>query len=104
MQDTDVVPSDIVAGLILMQRQQQMRAVRLDFDSSSVRRSSRLQQLVAATDATDAADVSDEPVPSWMTLENAAHFMKFAGASYGWPFFLYSHMLCGPCKLCCTCR
>jgi len=101
MQDTPAVPSDIVAGLIVMQRQQQMRAVRLDFDSSSVRRSSQLQQPL---DATGAPELSEEPVPSWMTLENAAHFMKFAGASYGWTFFLCSHLFCGPCKLCCSCR
>jgi len=78
-----------------MQHQQQMRAVRLDFASASVRQ----QHL----DVPDAAPLS-QPVPGWMTLENAAHFMKFAGASYGWPFFLFRNLMCGPCKLCCVCR
>ena len=100
MQGVDVVPSDIVAGLILMQRQQQMRAVRLDFSSSSVCQSS-----APLHDVTDADGYpSCQPVPSWMTLENASHFMKFAGASYGWPFFLFQNLLCGPCILCCSCR
>jgi len=99
MQDIDVVPSDIIAGLILMQRQQQMRAVRLDFDSSSVHSSAPRRDL---TDA--GGSPSSQPVPSWMTLENASHFMKFAGASYGWPFFLFSNPFCGPCRLCCSCR
>jgi len=94
MQAIDVVPSDIVAGLILLQRQQQMRATRLDFDSSAVP-----HHLADSGD-----DPSTQPVPGWMTVENASHFMKFAGASYGWPFFLFSNFLCGPCRLCCSSR
>jgi len=100
MQGLDVVPSDIAAGLILIQRQQQMRAVRLDFESSSVHHSAVPQQHVDAADG----GPSSPSLPSWMTLDNAAHFMKFAGASYGWPFFMLGNLLCGPCKLCCSCR
>jgi len=100
MQGIDVVPSDIVAGLILLQRQQQMRAVRLDFDSSSVRTSSVPQHHLAASDGHQ----SSQSLPSWMTLENASHYMKFAGASYGWPFFLLRNLCCGPCRLCCSSR
>jgi len=96
MQGIEVVPSDIVAGLILVQRQQQMRAVRLDFVDST----SSTQQQVAAPDTAS----SNQSMPLWMTLDNAAHFMKFAHASYGWPFFVFSNILYGPCKLCCSCR
>ena len=99
-QGIDVVPSDIAAGLILIQRQQQMRAVRMDFESSSVHHSSVPRQDVDAADG----GPSSPSVPDWMTLDNAAHFMKFAGASYGWPFFLFNNLMCGPCKLCCSCR
>jgi len=97
MQGIDIVPSDIAAGLILIQRQQQMRAVRLDFESSAVHHSA------GHADAPD-GHLPSPSVPGWMTLDNAAHFMKFAGASYGWPFFMFGNLLCGPCKLCCSCR
>ena len=95
MQGIEIVPSDIVAGLILLQRQQQMRAVRLDLEPSSVS-----QRHLTAADA----DPSHQLLPGWMTLENASHFIKFAGASYGWPFYVFSNLLCGPCRLCCSCR
>jgi len=86
-----------------MQRQQQMRATRLDFASSSVNRSVMLQQQVDTTDAPD-GELSSQPMPAWMTLKNASRYMKFAGASYGWPFFMFGNLFCGPCKLCCRCR
>ena len=34
-----------------------------------------------------------------MELEKAAHCMKFAAAAYGWPMYIYSNPLTGPCKL-----
>jgi len=94
MQDSGgvhLVSSDIIAGISLVQRQQQMRAMhsRDVVDSSSA----PLRQL-SATDT----GPSSQSMPSWMTLENASHFMKFANASYGW----YSNALSG--RLCCYCR
>lgn len=32
-------------------------------------------------------------------LEKAAHCMQFAAAAYGWPLYIYSNPLTGPCKL-----
>lgn len=32
-------------------------------------------------------------------LEKAAHCMQFAMAAYGWPMYIYSNPLTGPCKL-----
>uniref|UniRef100_A0AAQ5Y4B2 Diacylglycerol lipase-beta n=1 Tax=Amphiprion ocellaris TaxID=80972 RepID=A0AAQ5Y4B2_AMPOC len=40
-------------------------------------------------------------------LEKAAHCMQFAAAAYGWPLYIYSNPLTGPCKLsgdCCRSR
>ena len=45
------------------------------------------------------------PTPrDWMNIPLAAHYMKFAMASYGWPLFMFTHLFCGMCKLCQTCR
>uniref|UniRef100_A0A3B3YM03 Diacylglycerol lipase-beta n=1 Tax=Poecilia mexicana TaxID=48701 RepID=A0A3B3YM03_9TELE len=40
-------------------------------------------------------------------LENAAHYMQFAAAAYGWPLYVYSNFFTAPCKLsrdCCRTR
>ncbi|KAI4801151.1 hypothetical protein KUCAC02_000077 [Chaenocephalus aceratus] len=40
-------------------------------------------------------------------LEEAAHCMQFAAAAYGWPMYIYSNPLTGPCRLsgdCCRSR
>uniref|UniRef100_A0A3B3UKY9 Diacylglycerol lipase-beta n=1 Tax=Poecilia latipinna TaxID=48699 RepID=A0A3B3UKY9_9TELE len=40
-------------------------------------------------------------------LENAAHYMQFAAAAYGWPLYVYSNLFTAPCKLsrdCCRTR
>jgi sn1-specific diacylglycerol lipase len=99
--DIDVVATDIVAGLILTQHEQQMRATRLDADSTAV--STRSSASLLPTEATGSSTPHYHR-PSWMTIQNAAHYMKFAGASYGWPFFVYNNLLCGPCRLWCDCR
>lgn len=88
--DTDLVPSDIAAGLALLHQEhdkmEQSRDPEVVVDHSP---SSPL-----------GADLETE-------LEKAAHCMKFAAAAYGWPLYIYSNPLTGPCKLsgdCCRSR
>uniref|UniRef100_A0AAR2KDK0 sn-1-specific diacylglycerol lipase n=1 Tax=Pygocentrus nattereri TaxID=42514 RepID=A0AAR2KDK0_PYGNA len=81
--DTDLVPSDIAAGLALLhQEQDKMEHCR---DPDDVIPHSPSSPIVSQ-------DLEVE-------LEKAAHFMQFAVAAYGWPLYVYSNPLTGLCKL-----
>uniref|UniRef100_A0A8C4ZJD1 sn-1-specific diacylglycerol lipase n=1 Tax=Gadus morhua TaxID=8049 RepID=A0A8C4ZJD1_GADMO len=82
--DTDLVPSDIAAGLALLHQEQDKMAHHRDPDdilahspSSPIVREAELE----------------------VELGQAAHCMQFAAAAYGWPMYIYSNPLTGPCKL-----
>ncbi|KAM9817178.1 diacylglycerol lipase-beta [Neosynchiropus ocellatus] len=88
--DTDLVPSDIAAGLALLhQEQDKMEQSR---DPDVVFSHSPSSPVVR--------DLESE-------IEKAAHCMQFAAAAYGWPLYVYSNPLTGACKLagdCCRNR
>ncbi|XP_071763907.1 diacylglycerol lipase-beta [Centroberyx gerrardi] len=80
--DTDLVPSDIAAGLALLhQEQDKMEQCRNPDDI-----------VIHSPSSPIGEDLETE-------LEKAAHCMQFAAAAYGWPMYIYSHPLTGPCKL-----
>ncbi|XP_053847761.1 diacylglycerol lipase-beta isoform X1 [Vidua macroura] len=89
--DTDLVPSDIAAGLILLhQEQDKMENCPKDPEEVLCHSPSSL--------VTDDLDVE---------LENAAHYMLFAAAAYGWPYYVYTNPYTALCKLngdCCRNR
>uniref|UniRef100_A0A8C3Y8M3 Diacylglycerol lipase-beta n=1 Tax=Catharus ustulatus TaxID=91951 RepID=A0A8C3Y8M3_CATUS len=89
--DTDLVPSDIAAGLILLhQEQDKMENCSKEPEEVLCHSPSSL--------VTDDLDVE---------LENAAHFMLFAAAAYGWPYYVYTNPYTALCKLngdCCRNR
>uniref|UniRef100_A0A665VGC5 Diacylglycerol lipase-beta n=1 Tax=Echeneis naucrates TaxID=173247 RepID=A0A665VGC5_ECHNA len=80
--DTDLVPSDIAAGLALLHQEQ-----------DKMERSRDPDIVVALSPSSPTGgDLETE-------LEKAAHCMQFAAAAYGWPLFIYSNPFTGPCKL-----
>ncbi|XP_053367520.1 diacylglycerol lipase-beta [Clarias gariepinus] len=80
--DTDLVPSDIAAGLALLhQEQDKMQQCKDPEDVISHSPSSPIRE-----------DLEAE-------LEKAAHYMQFAVAAYGWPIYVYLNPLTGCCKL-----
>ncbi|NXI08053.1 DGLB lipase, partial [Irena cyanogastra] len=89
--DTDLVPSDIAAGLILLhQEQDKMENCPKEPEEVLCHSPSSL--------VTDDLDVE---------LENAAHYMLFAAAAYGWPYYVYTNPYTALCKLngdCCRNR
>ncbi|XP_059340316.1 diacylglycerol lipase-beta isoform X3 [Ammospiza nelsoni] len=91
VQDTDLVPSDIAAGLILLhQEQDKMESCPKEPEEVLCHSPSSL--------VTDDLDVE---------LENAAHYMLFAAAAYGWPYYVYTNPYTALCKLngdCCRNR
>lgn len=95
----DFVITDVAAGMILVQRQQERELRRRMASGPAPLRASYAD--VAHSKAV--LDTSYHP-KSWMTLTQASAFMKYALASYGWPFFVYDNQVSGPFKLLCNCK
>nr|XP_051695026.1 diacylglycerol lipase-beta isoform X1 [Oryctolagus cuniculus] len=88
--DTDLVPSDIAAGLALLHQQQDNISSNLEPDDVVSRPPEPSQE----------ADLDEE-------LENCHHYMQFAAAAYGWPLYIYRNPFTGLCKIggdCCRSR
>ncbi|XP_051794981.1 diacylglycerol lipase-beta isoform X2 [Acanthochromis polyacanthus] len=88
--DTDLVPSDIAAGLALLHQEQDKMEKGRDPE-------------VIVTHSPSSPIGEDLETE----LEKAAHCMQFAAAAYGWPLYIYSNPLTGLCKLsgdCCRSR
>ncbi|KAI8506667.1 hypothetical protein Bbelb_160940 [Branchiostoma belcheri] len=89
-QDVDLTPSDIAAGLALLQQEQDRHSITRDPMS------------IVTTQPTPHGD------PRLEDLGLVAHYMKFAMAAYGWPLYVYSNPLTSLCQLstecsCCSC-
>lgn len=97
---TDLVPSDVVAGCVLLRVRQkretrEMRRIQMLNDEEPIY-------------TTDVNKIFSE-TPPWMNLEDAFHYLRLSIAAYGWPYVLYRHCFTGFCKLarhltCCCCR
>uniref|UniRef100_A0A8C2TX49 Diacylglycerol lipase-beta n=1 Tax=Coturnix japonica TaxID=93934 RepID=A0A8C2TX49_COTJA len=88
--DTDLVPSDIAAGLILLHQEQ-----------DKMESCPKEPEEVLCHSPSSLADDLD------IELENAAHYMLFAAAAYGWPYYIYTNPFTALCKLngdCCRSR
>ncbi|XP_031699866.1 sn1-specific diacylglycerol lipase beta [Anarrhichthys ocellatus] len=88
--DTDLVPSDIAAGLALLHQEQDKMEQSRDPD--------------VVVDHSPSSPIGEDLEAE---LGKAAHCMRFAAAAYGWPLYVYSNPLSGPCKLsgdCCRSR
>ncbi|XP_054426191.1 diacylglycerol lipase-beta [Pteronotus mesoamericanus] len=88
--DTDLVPSDIAAGLTLLHQQQ-----------DSLRNSQEPKEVIShSPGSSQEADLGAE-------LANCHHYMQFAAAAYGWPLYIYRNPFTGLCKIggdCCRSR
>ncbi|KAJ8246358.1 hypothetical protein GJAV_G00266850 [Gymnothorax javanicus] len=87
--DTDLVPSDIAAGLSLLHQEQD-----------------KVEQC-RDPDVVEHSPSSPTDDDLQVELERAAHWMQYAVAAYGWPLYVYSNPLTGVCKLsgdCCRSR
>ncbi|CAL7933804.1 unnamed protein product [Xylocopa violacea] len=81
---TDLVPSDLVAGFILLRIKQKREVHELR----------RLNLLPVKTYTSDASEIFQN-TPSWMSLEKAHYYMKLCLAFYGWIFAIYQQSCTG---------
>ncbi|CAL1674387.1 unnamed protein product [Lasius platythorax] len=94
---TDLVPSDVVAGCILLRVRQKRETHEL-----------RKLNLITRPKYTSDSSAIFSGTPSWMSLEAAHHFLQLSIASYGWLFVIYQHLCTGCFRLirgmtCCAC-
>uniref|UniRef100_A0A452G4H4 Diacylglycerol lipase-beta n=1 Tax=Capra hircus TaxID=9925 RepID=A0A452G4H4_CAPHI len=80
--DTDLVPSDIAAGLALLHQQQDH--ARSPPEPTEV--------VTHSPGPVQEADLDAE-------LENCQHYMQFAAAAYGWPLYVYRNPFTGLCRV-----
>ncbi|RXN30323.1 sn1-specific diacylglycerol lipase alpha isoform X2 [Labeo rohita] len=97
--DLDIVPSDIIAGLVLLrQRQRSKRASILDQANNDV------LAFLSGIPVTRNTKYLDLKNSSEMAMyKEVCYYMLFAMAAYGWPIYLLRKPACGLCRLVSTC-
>lgn len=93
--DLDVVPSDVVAGLVLLRKFQ--RQERLVIAHQKGNDTYQFLSGVAVTPSTRFLDVNHPNVCD--AVMAITHYMHYALGVYGWPMFMMSHGGTGCCKL-----
>ncbi|XP_054256907.1 diacylglycerol lipase-beta-like isoform X2 [Macrosteles quadrilineatus] len=97
--DSDLVPSDLIAGCVLLrvkQKRESREQWRLELLAE--------QRLKYKTDLREVF----RGRPGWISFDNAIHYMKLAIATYSCAFVMYQHCCTGICRLmkhakCCAC-
>ncbi|CAH1794988.1 unnamed protein product [Owenia fusiformis] len=109
-EEVDLTPTDIAAGFILLKEEQDSRPKTLRSiaqRSQPTSTSTSIPPQVPEGGATSQR-LENNGIKPWMNIQALAHYMKFAQAAYGWPLFMFGHLVTGPCRLykecrCCTC-
>lgn len=96
---TDLVPSDVLAGCVLLRVKQKRET-----------RERRRIYMLSDDEPKYSTDINKvfAIAPRWMNLENARHFLRLSMAAYGWPFVMYLHCGTGLFRIlrkvaCCSC-
>lgn len=114
--DTNVVPSDIAAGMVLLQREHLAEERRLRHLKLHPSRRREVASPSSDSDETDQPEVllsfdfsHDEDRE---LFHDALHYSKYALGMYSWPLYVYMNPFCGLCRLysrlhcggsCCCC-
>lgn len=88
--DTNVVMSDIVAGLILLQKEH----LSLEDEQRRSRNGSLSREEVDPGFSFDFHHPEDKAL-----FKDALHFIKYALGMYSWPIYVYMNPFCGLCRL-----
>ncbi|XP_060260281.1 diacylglycerol lipase-alpha isoform X1 [Ovis aries] len=102
--DLDIVPSDIIAGLVLLrQRQRAKRNAVLDEANNDIL---AFLSGMPVTRNTKYLDLKSSH--EMLRYKEVCYYMLFALAAYGWPMYLMRKPACGLCQLarscsCCLC-
>lgn len=94
--DLDVVPSDVIAGLVLLRKFQ-----KLERDAIVRQRKNGTFKFLSGAAITETTHflALHDPV-DYEHFQNVIHYMHFAQSAYGWPMFLMTRSRTGVCQLC----
>uniref|UniRef100_A0A8C6SBH4 Diacylglycerol lipase-alpha n=1 Tax=Neogobius melanostomus TaxID=47308 RepID=A0A8C6SBH4_9GOBI len=97
--DLDIVPSDIIAGLVLLrQRQRSKRSAILDQANNDI------IAFLSGMPVTRNTRYLDLKHSGEMNMyKEVCYYMLFALAAYGWPMYLMRKPACGLCRLASSC-
>ncbi|XP_053278654.1 diacylglycerol lipase-alpha isoform X1 [Pleuronectes platessa] len=105
--DLDIVPSDIIAGLVLLrQTQRSKRSSILDQVSLSVTQMANndILAFLSGMPVTRNTRYLDLKNSTEMNMyKDVCYYMLFALAAYGWPMYLMRKPACGLCRLASSC-
>ncbi|KAI9528543.1 hypothetical protein NQZ68_020369 [Dissostichus eleginoides] len=97
--DLDIVPSDIIAGLVLLrQRQRSKRSSILDQGNNDIL---AFLSGMPVTRNTRYLDLKNSVEMNM--YKDVCYYMLFALAAYGWPMYLMRKPVCGLCRLASSC-
>uniref|UniRef100_A0A8C4QDZ7 Diacylglycerol lipase-alpha n=1 Tax=Eptatretus burgeri TaxID=7764 RepID=A0A8C4QDZ7_EPTBU len=97
--DLDLVPSDLIAGLVLLrQEQRRKRHAVLDETNNDI---IAFLSGIPITCHTKYLDLKDPSV--MLHYKDVCYFMNYALAAYGWPLYLVTHPATGICHLLASC-
>ncbi|KAG7276665.1 hypothetical protein CRUP_032014 [Coryphaenoides rupestris] len=97
--DLDIVPSDIIAGLVLLrQRQRSKRSSILDQGNNDIL---AFLSGIPVTRNTKYLDLKN--LTEMGMYKDVCYYMLFALAAYGWPMYLIRKPVCGLCRLASSC-
>ena len=104
-QDVDLVPTDIAAGLILVQIEQEKQTVMKQLSPLNQEQPSTSQQALSSP-SSGVAPSGGSPLnkSAWMDISVVAHYAKYAMAAYGWPLYMFTHLATGCFRLWGNCR
>ncbi|KAK8750022.1 hypothetical protein OTU49_015188, partial [Cherax quadricarinatus] len=94
--DLDVVPSDVVAGLVLLRKYQKLN--RQEIVRSNKNDVYEFLSGVPITPRTRFLQLSS--LEGKEEFEKIVHYMRFALAIYGWPMFFMANSTLEACRLC----
>lgn len=96
----NLTPSDVLAGIILLSNKE-IDQYNREF---LIHRRKKAKKLGQTDDADEGDDVHDdeEAKPSWMNVNEASHYFKYAAATYSWPYYLYMNNIRGFNELYCS--
>lgn len=83
----DLTPSDVAAGIILLSNKETDQ-----YNREYIAQLSRVPSTLQV-----------ELIPKWMSINEASYYIRYAVATYSWPYYLYMHNMRGFCDICCTC-
>ncbi|XP_058859043.1 diacylglycerol lipase-alpha isoform X2 [Acipenser ruthenus] len=96
--DLDIVPSDIIAGLVLLRQQQRAkRSAVLDEGNNDIL---AFLSGMPVTRSTKYLNLKNSEMAMY---KEVCYYMLFALAAYGWPMYLMRKPACGLCRLVSSC-